>query len=135
MTEITRGYKQVLLTTCLECCFTGISRIGRCTHCFKEGSVAVEKGIACLTDIQRIHTIRECQTGSYKFRCAKAFVELLVTLGGQSTQHKMGRSIYDPYFIYLLGSYVVTDLDTVNDYGAGIHFFLTFDEAVNFNYG
>ena len=72
---------------------------------------------------------------SRKCRCSKAKVLAIENYDGSSANVLSIASDFDSYFIYTIGETVeVTDFDTNrwNECAAGIHFFITRDEAVKY---
>ena len=72
---------------------------------------------------------------SRKCRCSKAKVISFETLDGEPVDLLKVKSDYDPSFVYKIGETVEVDdfdEDRWNECAAGIHFFITRDEAVKY---
>ena len=72
---------------------------------------------------------------SRKCRCSSAKVLAIESIDG-SEHRNLVRSNYDPYFVYKVGEIVkVENFDTNrwNECAPGIHFFITREEAVNYD--
>lgn len=73
---------------------------------------------------------------SRKCRCSKAKVIKFLRLDGAEAKIDCARSSYDPNFNYYKGKYVEPqyrfDENRWNECSSGIHFFITFQEAVDY---
>ena len=71
-----------------------------------------------------------------KCRCSKAKVLSITNIDGTESDIDSARSLWDPAFVYTVGKTVeVSNFDTNrwNECAPGIHFFITRQEAVDFN--
>jgi hypothetical protein len=78
--------------------------------------------------------LRSSGTGR-KCRCSEAFVVEIQNLDGSKSDVNVAYSIFNPKFIYVVGEHaVVDDFDTnrFNECSAGIHFFITRQEAADY---
>ena len=79
--------------------------------------------------------LRSSATGR-KCRCSKAKVLSITNIDGTNSNTNYAVSLRDPAFVYAVGKTVeVPDFDTNrwNECAPGIHFFITRQEAVDFN--
>ena len=79
--------------------------------------------------------LRSSATGR-KCRCSKAKVLSITNIDGTETDIDSARSLWDPDFAYTVGETIeVSNFDTNrwNECAPGIHFFITRQEAVDFN--
>ena len=79
--------------------------------------------------------LRSSATGR-KYRCSKAKVLSITNIDGTDSDVDSARSLWDPDFVYTVGETIeVPNFDTNrwNECAPGIHFFITRQEAVDFN--
>ena len=79
--------------------------------------------------------LRSSATGR-KCRCSKAKVLSITNIDGTESDIDSARSLWDPDFVYTVGETIeVSNFDTNrwNECAPGIHFFITRQEAVDFN--
>ena len=79
--------------------------------------------------------LRSSATGR-KCRCSKAKVLSITNIDGTESNTNSARSLWDPDFVYSVGETIeVPNFDTNrwNECAPGIHFFITRQEAVDFN--
>ena len=79
--------------------------------------------------------LRSSATGR-KCRCSKAKVLSITNIDGTESDIDSARSLWDPDFVYTMGETIeVSNFDTNrwNECVPGIHFFITRQEAVDFN--
>ena len=79
--------------------------------------------------------LRSSATGR-KCRCSKAKVLSITNIDGTESDIDSARSLWDPDFAYTVGETIeVSNFDTnrCNECAPGIHFFITRQEAVDFN--
>ena len=80
-------------------------------------------------------TAKRSSATTRKCRCSEAVVMSITTIEGKEAEEKTVFSTYDPGFSYTVGETVhVDDFDENrwNECSAGIHFFITREEAVNY---
>lgn len=78
-----------------------------------------------------------CSATGRKCRCSKAKVISITNLDGTATNVKTAISKYDPSFTYTCGEIIEVPNFNTNRWdecSAGIHFFITRQEAVDYNY-
>lgn len=78
-----------------------------------------------------------CSATGIKCRCSKAKVLSITNLDGSPADVDLAVSKYDSNFIYLIGETVEEpnfNPNRWNECSAGIHFFITRQEAVDYNY-
>ena len=79
--------------------------------------------------------LRSSATGR-KCRCSKAKVLSITNIDGTESDIDSARSLWDPDFAYTVGETIeVSNFDTNrwNECAPGIHFFISRQEAVDFN--
>ena len=95
---------------------------------YKKASGHIVKLEICEDALRSSATSRKC-------RCSKARVLAIQNIDGSLSDHTKVASDYDPNFVYELGKIVSVDnfdTDRWNECAAGIHFFITRDEAVKY---
>ena len=95
---------------------------------YKKASDHIVKLEICEDALRSSATSRKC-------RCSKARVLAIQNIDGSLSDHTKVASNYDPNFVYELGKIVSVDnfdTDRWNECVAGIHFFITRDEAVKY---
>ena len=79
--------------------------------------------------------LRSSATGR-KCRCSKAKVLSITNIDGTNSNTNYAVSLRDPAFVYTVGKTVEVpdfDINRWNECAPGIHFFITRQEAVDFN--
>ena len=95
---------------------------------YKKASGHIVKLEICEDALRSSATSRKC-------RCSKARVLAIQNIDGSLSDHTKVASDYDPNFAYKLGKIVSVDnfdTDRWNECAAGIHFFITREEAVKY---
>ena len=102
-----------------ECSFIGYKKCGK-----------------FIVKLRITETSKRCSSTSRKCRCSEAEVLSITNLDGTISYITSVSSDYDPNFVYKVGEIVsVSDFDENrwNECSTGIHFFITREEAVNYN--
>ena len=105
--------------------------------CPEEGSfIGYKKCGKYIVKLRITETSKRCSSTSRKCRCSEAEVLSITNLDGTPNYITSVSSDYDPNFVYKVGEIVsVSDFDENrwNECSTGIHFFITREEAVNYN--
>lgn len=105
--------------------------------CPEEGSfIGYKKCGKYIIKLRITETSKRCSSTSRKCRCSEAEVLSITNLDGTSNYITSVSSDYDPNFVYKVGEIVsVSDFDENrwNECSTGIHFFITREEAVEYN--
>ena len=105
--------------------------------CPEEGSFIAFKRCrdAIIVKLEVTEDALRSSSTTRKCRCSKAKVLSITNIDGTDSDEKYATSIYDSDFIYEVGKIVeVNNFDTnrFNECTTGIHFFITREEAVNY---
>ena len=104
--------------------------------CPEKGSfTAFKKAGGCIVELFIPSNARRCSATSRKCRCDKAKVISITTISGEDSGLNEISSSYDKTFVYRVGEYASVDNfeeDRWKECSAGIHFFITRQEAVDY---
>ena len=97
--------------------------------------IAFKKAGGHIVELKITEDAKRCSATSRKCRCSKAIVLSITTTAGENDGTTSVRSDYDRTFIYRVGEMVeVSNFcdDRWKECSAGIHFFITRQEAVDY---
>ena len=97
--------------------------------------IGYKKAGCYIVELEILADAKRCSATSRKCRCDKAKVLRILNLDRTKAGVSEVRSNYDESFIYKVGEVVSVDNfceDRWNECGAGIHFFINFEEAVQY---
>ena len=104
--------------------------------CPEEGEfIAFKKASGYIVTLKITADAKRSSATGRKCRCSKAEVVSITTLDGKDSGINEVKSSYDKNFIYKIGEIVEVDNfceDRWNECSAGIHFFITRQEAVDY---
>ena len=105
-------------------------------QCPEEGAfIGYKRTGDLIVKLQITENAKRSSATSRKCRCSEAKVLSITNLDGSDAKTKSVASNYDPNFIYTVGETVRVpdfDEDRWKECSAGIHFFITRQEAVNY---
>ena len=106
-------------------------------QCPEEGSfIGYKKACSHIVKLEILPDAKRSSATTRKCRCSAAKVLSITTLDGKEDGTQSVSSYRDPNFVYRVGEIVRVDdfdEDRWNECSTGIHFFITRDEAVNYN--
>ena len=106
-------------------------------QCPEEGSfIGYKKACSHIVKLEILPDAKRSSATTHKCRCNAAKVISITTLDGKDDGTRTVSSDYDNRFEYRVGEIVRVDNfdeDRWNECSTGIHFFITRDEAVNYN--
>ena len=88
-----------------------------------------------IVELRITETAKRSSATTRKCRCSEAVVMSITTIEGKEAEEKTVFSAYDPGFSYTVGETVSVDNfdeNRWNECAPGIHFFITREEAVNY---
>ena len=97
--------------------------------------IAFKRAGGYIVELKVTEDAKRCSATSRKCRCSKAIVLSITTLAGENDGTTAVRSNYDKTFVYRIGETVeVSNFcdDRWRECSAGIHFFITRQEAVEY---
>jgi len=96
---------------------------------------AFKKASGLIVKLLVLEAAKRSSATGRKCRCSKALVVDISDAAGLKTDYIEAKSNYDGSFVYRVGEAVAVDdfcEDRWNECAAGIHFFITRDEAINY---
>ena len=106
-------------------------------QCPEEGSfIGYKKACSHIVKLEILPDAKRSSATTHKCRCNAAKVISITTLDGKDDGTRTVSSDYDNRFEYRVGEIVRVDNfdeDRWDECSTGIHFFITRDEAVNYN--